>query len=97
MYYEDDGTSSIDSEFHELFEPLLQRGSLKGIGTTKVNAIQGRSFLQLPLNLKNGDVDTPHIDLDEGHKHIVVLYYVCDSDGDTIIYNEKTRSWKNIL
>ena len=92
VYYEDDGTSSIDSEFHELFVPLLQRGALKGIGTTEVNAIQGRSFLQLPLNLKNGDVDTPHIDLDEGHKHIVVLYYVCDSDGDTIIYNEKTKS-----
>ena len=90
VYYEDDGTSSIDSEFHELFVPLLQRGALKGIGTTEVNAIQGRSFLQLPLNLKNGDVDTPHIDLDEGHKHIVVLYYVCDSDGDTIIYNERT-------
>ena len=23
--------------------------------------------------------------------HFVMLYYVCDSDGDTLIYNEKTK------
>ena len=27
-------------------------------------------------------------------KHFVMLYYVCDSDGDTIIYNEKVESEK---
>ena len=27
-------------------------------------------------------------------KHFVMLYYVCDSDGDTIIYNEKMISEK---
>ena len=25
-------------------------------------------------------------------KHLVCLYYVCDSDGDTIIYNERQRN-----
>ena len=54
--------------------------------------IQGRAFLQFPLNLKSKDDDTPHIDLDEGERHIVVLYYVKDSDGDTVIYNERTES-----
>ena len=24
--------------------------------------------------------------------HLVALYYVCNSDGDTIIYNERERS-----
>ena len=24
-------------------------------------------------------------------KHLVALYYVCDSDGDTIIYNEREK------
>ena len=28
--------------------------------------------------------------------HFVMLYYVCDSDGDTIIYNEKTISEKGL-
>jgi hypothetical protein len=54
-----------------------------------MNVVQGRSFLQFPLNLKDKTPDTPHIDLDQGIEHIVALYYVCDSDGDTIIYNER--------
>ena len=56
-----------------------------------VNVLQGRSFLQFPLNLKDKNVDTPHIDLHH-REHLVVLYYVCDSDGDTIIYNEREQS-----
>ena len=56
---------------------------------TEVDVIQGRSFLQLPLTTKKGKVDTPHIDTDD--KHFVMLYYVCDSDGDTIIYNEREK------
>ena len=30
------------------------------------------------------------------YSHFVMLYYVCDSDGDTIIYNEKTISEKGL-
>ena len=59
----------------------------------QTEVLQGRSFLQFPLaNVDTSVVDTPHIDLDEGFEHIVVLYYVIDSDGDTIIYNERTQS-----
>ena len=57
-----------------------------------VNVLQGRSFLQVPLNLKNRDGDTPHIDILDRNNFFVVLYYVCDSDGDTIIYNETKES-----
>ena len=31
-------------------------------------------------------------DLFEGERHVVVLYYVVTSDGDTVIYNERTES-----
>ena len=51
------------------------------------DCLQGRSFLQLPLNLKDRSLDAPHIDADRDH--LVILYYVNDSDGDTVIYNEK--------
>jgi hypothetical protein len=61
------------------------------LNLNQINVIQGRSFLQFPLNLENYDVDTPHIDLST-IDHFVMLYYVCDSDGDTIIYNEKDIS-----
>ena len=55
----------------------------------KIDILQGRSFLSTPTNIPRDDVDTPHVDLVA--PHFVLLYYVCDSDGDTIIYNEKTK------
>jgi hypothetical protein len=50
--------------------------------------LAGRAFLQLP----NGPstTNTPHVDTDE--PHWVFLYYVNDSDGDTVFY-EKKSSW----
>ena len=89
--YNDDNTSEIVSEFHELFLPLLSK-ACQVLQVPRANIVQGRSFLQFPLNLNSSDDDTPHIDLDEGHRHIVVLYYVVTSDGDTIIYNQRTES-----
>ena len=89
--YDNEGTSEIISTFHELFLPLLNRAcQVLQVPTAKI--IQGRSFLQFPLNLNSSEDDTPHIDLDEGERHIVVLYYVVTSDGDTVIYNERTQS-----
>ena len=89
--YNDDNTSEIVSEFHELFLPLLSK-ACQVLQVPKANIVQGRSFLQFPLNLSSSDDDTPHIDLDEGQRHIVVLYYVVSSDGDTVIYNERIES-----
>ncbi len=79
------------SRFHDVFVPMLQVACLK-LNIMNVNVLQGRSFLQVPLNLKNRDVDTPHIDILDRSDFFVVLYYVCDSDGDTIIYNERKKS-----
>ena len=49
-----------------------------------------KTFLQLPLSsdyLKDNTVDTAHVD--SSNPHLVFLYYVIDSDGDTIIYDKK--------
>lgn len=58
--------------------------------------LEARSFLQLPLNKEyiGEGVDTPH--LDRTTPHLVFLYYVNDSDGDTVIYNYKSKSAKDI-
>ena len=89
--YNDDGSSDLVSDFHDLFIPMLELAcGILEVPSAKI--IQGRSFLQFPLNLESTDDDTPHIDLDEGDRHIVVLYYVVTSDGDTVIYNERTES-----
>ena len=88
----DDDVSEIESIFHHLFTPLLSK-ACQHLKMPQTEVIQGRSFLQFPLaNVDTSVVDTPHIDLDEGEEHIVVLYYVIDSDGDTVIYNERTKS-----
>ena len=82
-YVNEDG---IQSDYHYLFLDLIKKSCSK-IKLKEVNAILGRSFLQLPSNIKKEDVDTPHTDIHVDH--FVMLYYVCDSDGDTIIYNER--------
>ena len=86
--YNDDKTSDIVSDFHDLFIPMLEL-ACETLEVPSARIVQGRSFMQFPLNLQSDEDDTPHIDLEEGERHIVVLYYVKDSDGDTVIYNEK--------
>ena len=44
-----------------------------------------RSFIQFPL-IKRKEFDNPHIDV--SYEHMVVLYYVNDSDGDTYIFDK---------
>ena len=83
----------IESNFHYLFIDLIKKSCSK-LKIKEVNTLQGRSFLQLPTNIKREDVDSPHTDM--SHRHFVMLYYVCDSDGDTIIYNEKVISEKGL-
>ena len=80
---------TVNSIFHHLFVPLIENVCRK-IDKQNVNVIKGRSFLQLPINYKGERIDTPHVDI--VGDHFVILYYVCDSDGDTIIYNEKVKS-----
>ena len=77
----------VVSTYHELFIPLLQKVGVK-LNVSNLEIILGRSFLQCPINT-DGTVDTPHIDVSGNESFIVALYYVCDSDGDTIIYNER--------
>ena len=89
--YNDDGSSDVVSDFHDLFIPMLEL-ACETLEVPSARIIQGRSFMQFPLNLQSDEDDTPHIDLDEGERHIVVLYYVKDSDGDTVIYNQRTES-----
>ena len=90
--FNDDDISEVESVYHHLFVPMLSK-ACKYLKIPETEVIQGRSFLQFPLkNIDTSVVDTPHIDLDEGDEHVVVLYYVVDSDGDTIIYNERTES-----
>jgi hypothetical protein len=84
----EEGETINDDVLNYFFLPML-KNVRERMKIKNMNVVQGRSFLQFPLSLKDKTPDTPHIDLDQGIEHIVALYYVCDSDGDTIIYNER--------
>ena len=48
--YNDDKTSDIVSDFHDLFIPLLEL-ACETLEVPSAKIVQGRSFLQFPLNL----------------------------------------------
>lgn len=56
-----------------------------GFDLTRIE--EGKTILQFPLStgVIGSDVDFLHTDIDPHHPHLVVLYYVIDADGDTII------------
>ena len=48
-------------------------------------AVAARAFLQVPLRqVKGGEYDAHHID--QFKEHFALLYYVCDADGDTVLF-----------
>lgn len=55
-----------------------------GIELNKVIRIK---INMLPISKSNGKYHMPHVDSDGPHK--VFLYYVNDSDGDTVFFNER--------
>jgi hypothetical protein len=75
---------STTSNFADFVYPLIYEISDKsGVDYGKV--YNARAFLQVPMNSKK-DHDVFHVDT--VFPHMVFLYYVNDSDGDTIILNK---------
>lgn len=72
------------SNFASYLEPLYHIALDKaGVTLNNPYILQARSFLQMPLNTKRV-FNNKHVD---SHlPHVVVLYYVSDSDGDTHMF-----------
>jgi len=84
-----DGTLMSQENNIKMLEPLWMNGLEKVMEKTQVKAnysvVTARTFLQLPLNnLQGSRHDAHHIDRME--PHFAFLYYVCDADGDTVIF-----------
>jgi len=79
----------LNSSYFDLFIPLAQK-LCQMKNTTSVT--QARTFLQFPLNKSFVDRPVDKMHVDSKNKHTVLLYYVCDSDGDTIIVDKKYTS-----
>jgi len=80
-----DPTKNIRNEMFDMILPLLFEACHK-IGFKLDRAFLSRSFFTIPL-----PGDTPnthdHIHVDTIEPHMVCLYYVNDSDGDTVLFD----------
>jgi hypothetical protein len=77
------------SPLYDLVIPMVDTAMSK-INLTVRSVIRARSFLQFPRDTNR--INHPHIDYN--HPHWVCLYYVNDSDGDTVIYNQSAVEGK---
>jgi hypothetical protein len=75
-----------------LFQYLILK-SCEKINFKVDKIIRIRKRLTYPNKSKCNTSYHPHIDLDE--EHLVLLYYVNDSDGDTFIHKENYQNEKN--
>jgi hypothetical protein len=69
-----------NSDALDIIKPLFK----KYIKNTIINF---KTILQLPLNISVKTYDTPHTDIET--PHTVYLYYILDSDGETILFKNK--------
>lgn len=73
--------------------------ALPHLASDKINfayskLFQARAFLQYPLNLVLLKNKTDYLHIDALFEHLVVIYYVCDSDGRTIIVDKQKENNK---
>jgi len=73
------------SDIHDLGSHILNTFAKKhGIEIKKILRIKANI---LNKTYKEDHIHPPHVDMNT--PHLVLLYYVNDSDGDTVIFNEK--------
>jgi hypothetical protein len=84
-----DGVIHSQETYIKMLEPLwtncMEKMKQETNTTGNYSVVQARTFLQLPLrNISGGEYDAHHIDMPM--EHFALLYYVCDADGDTVIF-----------
>jgi hypothetical protein len=83
----------VNSEILDKIKIIPEQACI-GIDTICDEIYQARGFIHFPLILElRREYDNIHIDL--AFEHLIVLYYVNDTDGDTFIF-DKTTDYKNI-
>lgn len=81
-----------DNKFFKLTKPIVDNSfNLLNLSYNEITI--GRTFYQMPLRHYEG-LAMPHVDTYE--PHIVVLYYVLNSDGDTVFFNNNKEIIKSV-
>lgn len=76
------------SPYFNQFAPIAHLGASR-FGYEYKDILKCRSFMQFPLHPDTLPSKLDFLHVDTNLKHLVVLYYVCDSDGDTVIVDHK--------
>lgn len=76
--------NKLTTEIYPIFEPLLAK--IEHSYNIKINMLHRIRAVITPSSKKEG-IHLPHTD--ETSPHYTFLYYLNDSDGDTIFFNEK--------
>lgn len=79
----------VSTPLYHTVAPIMY-AALSKMQIEPLHVLKARAFLQLPITGQNCEVNNPHRDSEVSH--IVILYYLTDADGDTIIYNETEES-----
>lgn len=74
------------TNFYEYAKKIVDN-AVGSLGRSVKEIIYGRTFLQLPLTTHSG-LTNPHVDVTD-REHLVCLYYVTDSDGETVFFDKK--------
>ena len=81
----------VNSDWFGLVETvLIPVGRQRGCD---FDLLRAKANLLMP-SLGQGEFNTPHQDLVE--PHLVVLFYVLDSDGDTVFFSNNTAPWQEL-
>lgn len=77
-------------------QPIIDYGT-KAVNYKCAKLLKARTFLQLPLhkNYTNVWLDTLHTD--QPYPHLVLLYYVIDAIGDTVIVNKTIEEKRTMI
>jgi hypothetical protein len=87
--YED---GNVKSEFYQYFKPILRFLEFKlNIQITELIRLRLRLSSQIPNHTLN-HYNPPHVDLMSTDPFKTFVYYVDDSDGDTVIFNKRYES-----
>jgi hypothetical protein len=83
VFFNDDG---MIGDFYNYLEPVVT-AACKELDIPYKGLYYGRAFFQHPLTTHSG-LTIPHVD--NPKEHIVLIYYVMDSDGETVIFDKTT-------
>tara|TARA_R100001509_G_scaffold97808_1_gene57015 strand:+ start:7 stop:645 length:639 start_codon:yes stop_codon:yes gene_type:complete len=87
FYRENSHKTSSVSTHSKIVDQLIQQ-ILESLNLNSLEILRAKSNLQTSnVNVDNKNISTPHIDTK--NKHIVGIYYVNNSDGDTTIFKNK--------